>query len=391
MAAEAVSADANRLSNEEIVAGWILLFDGDTLFGWQNSGDANWQAKDGMISASSGAAGLLATTSEFADYSLRLDFRHPANTNSGVFLRTPLTPTDPAADCYELNIADPSVSPYSSGGLVNRAKAESRATSGAWHTYELTAVGGHIQVALDGQSVLDYSDPKPLPRGRIGLQFREGPIEFRNIKLKPLALRSIFNGRDLAGWKVLPDKKSVFSVIPDAAASSAPTTDPNAPASGVLNVKNGNGGLESDGQYGDFVLQIEILSNGKGLNSGIFFRSIPGEFWQGYECQVQNAYKNDDRAQPVDCGTGGFYRRQNARRIVADDFQWFSETLVVSGPHMAAWVNGYQVSDWTDDRKPDDNPRKGLRTAGGTLQIQGHDPTTDLSFRNIKIVELPKP
>ena len=43
--------------------------------------------------------------------------------------------------------------------------------------------------------------------------------------------------------------------------------------------------------------------------------------------------------------------------------------------------------DWTDDRKDDDNPRKGARTAAGHLSIQGHDPTTDLSFRNIRILE----
>ena len=53
-------------------------------------------------------------------------------------------------------------------------------------------------------------------------------------------------------------------------------------------------------------------------------------------------------------------------------------------------MNGYQTVDWTDDRKPDDNPRKGYRAAKGTLSIQGHDPTTDLLFRNIRIAELKK-
>jgi hypothetical protein len=57
---------------------------------------------------------------------------------------------------------------------------------------------------------------------------------------------------------------------------------------------------------------------------------------------------------------------------------------------MAAWVNGIQVSDWTDTRKPHTNPRNGLRTDPGTLQIQGHDPTTDLSFRKLRIQEVPK-
>jgi hypothetical protein len=55
---------------------------------------------------------------------------------------------------------------------------------------------------------------------------------------------------------------------------------------------------------------------------------------------------------------------------------------------MAVWVNGYQVTDWKDGRQPNENPRSGLRTEPGTIQIQGHDPTTDLSFRNLRIAEL---
>jgi hypothetical protein len=53
------------------------------------------------------------------------------------------------------------------------------------------------------------------------------------------------------------------------------------------------------------------------------------------------------------------------------------------------WVNGYQVTDWTDDRAADDNPRKGLRTKAGTLQLQGHDTTTDVSIRNVQAAEIP--
>ena len=36
------------------------------------------------------------------------------------------------------------------------------------------------------------------------------------------------------------------------------------------------------------------------------------------------------------------------------------------------------------------NPRNGYRAAKGPLSIQGHDPTTDLLFRNIRIAELGK-
>ncbi|MHB8736866.1 MAG: 3-keto-disaccharide hydrolase, partial [Terriglobales bacterium] len=359
----------NALTAEELAEGWILLFDGVTDFGWKAATEANWKVADGVISVSEGEPGLLATTSEFGDYQLRLDFRAAKQTNSGIFLRTPPVPNDPASDCYELNIAADD-NPFPTGSFVKRQKTDGH-TNGQWQSYDVTVRGDRFTVRLDGHLVLDFADPKPLGRGAIGLQLNSGPVEFRNIKLRPLGLEPIFNGRDLAGWHEFAGKPSVFSVTDE----------------GALNVKNGPGQLESDVRFGDFVLQLEVFSNGRHLNSGIFFRSIPGEFCNGYESQIHNGFVDGDRTKPLDYGTGAFYRRQKARKVVSDDFQWFHKTLVVSGAHMAAWVNGYQVSDWTDSREPNANPRNGLRREAGTLIIQGHDPTTDLSFRNLRAAE----
>lgn len=99
---------------------------------------------------------------------------------------------------------------------------------------------------------------------------------------------------------------------------------------------------------------------------------------------------NNDRAKPKDYGTGAIYRRQKARRVVPNDFEWFSMTLIARGNHLATWVNGYQVTDFTDTRPAKDNPRNGSKTGKGPISIQGHDPTTNLSFRNIRIAEIPK-
>lgn len=371
--APSLAAVPNSLTPEELNQGWILLFDGETDFGWKAGSKADWKVADGAISVSSGEPGLLHTTSEFGNYMLKVDFRCPKETNSGVFLRTPAVPKDPTSDCYELNIADTSITPFPTGSFVRREKGTEPKHTDEWRSFEVTADGGHFVVKLDGQQVLDYTDPKPLGRGFIGLQLNSGRVEFRNIKLKPLGLSSLFNGKDLSGWKVFPEKKSVYSVTP----------------AGEINVTNGNGQLESDARFADFTLQLEVFSNGKHLNSGIFFRSIPGEFWNGYESQIQNGYKDDDRTKPIDAGTGAIYRRQPARKVVPNDFEWFTKTLIATGPHMAVWVNGYQVTDWTDDRAPDPNPRKGLRTEAGTLIIQGHDPTTNLSFRNLRAAEMP--
>ena len=364
----------NTLSAEELADGWILLFDGETLFGWKPASKADWQVADGAISVSRGEPGLLLTTAQFGNYALKVDFRSAPGTNSGVFLRTSPKPTDVTTRCYELNIADTGTNPFPTGSFVNRKAAQRARDSADWQTFEVTADGGHFLVKLDGAPVLDYTDPKPLGRGFIGLQLNEGPVEFRNVKLKPLGTKSLFNGKDLTGWKTYPEMDSTFSVTPE----------------GWLHVVGGSGQLETVGQYADFTLQLEVFVGGKGINSGIFFRSIPGDRMNGYESQIQNGFLEGDRTKPEDAGTGGIFRRQNARKVVADDFQWFSKTIHADDKHMVVWVNGYQVTDWTDNRPPNKNPRRGLRLEPGTIIIQGHDPSTNFSFRNLRIAELPE-
>lgn len=362
----------NKLTAEELADGWIQLFDGETLFGWKAGSEADWKVADGVISVTSGKPGLLHTTSEFSDYVLKVDFRAPKQTNSGIFLRTVAVPTSPTVDCYEANIAGPSVSPFPTGSLVGRKRGNVDQFSTDWQTYEIRVEGDRFQLKLNGADVLDYTDPKPLGRGFIGLQFNTGKAEFRNIKIKPLGLKDLFNHKDLTGWRLYPGKPTVATVTSE----------------GDLNVKIGSGQVESEKTFGDFTLQTEVICNAKNVNSGIFFRCIPHDLMNGYECQIQNGFKNGDRTKPVDCGTGGIYRRQNARRVVSDDFRWFHMTLIANGLHMAAWVDGYPVSDWTDTRPPDKNPRNGSRTEPGTLAIQAHDKTTDLSLRFIRAAEM---
>jgi hypothetical protein len=123
--------------------------------------------------------------------------------------------------------------------------------------------------------------------------------------------------------------------------------------------------LLTTSQFGNHVLKVDFRA-AKGTNSG-------------------------DRSQPADCGTGGIFRRQNARKVVANDREWFAKTIHADGPHVAVWVNGYQVSDWTDRRAPAENPRKGLRLKAGTIIFQAHDPTADFFFRNLRIAELAAP
>jgi hypothetical protein len=303
-----------------------------------------------------------------------LQFRSPTATNSGIFVRTPRVPKNPAEDCYEVNIAPPD-NPFPTGSIVGREKTSlAGAEPDAWHTYVIKAEGDTVTLHIDEQEVCRYQDPSPLPPGYIGLQLNEGRVEFRDIRLRPLGANPIFNGKDLTGWSTALARESRFGV-----------TD-----AGELRVESGSGQIESEGRYGDFILQLECFVAGERLNSGVFYRCIPGDRMNGYESQIHNGFRDGDRTKPVDAGTGAIYRRTTARRVVPDDHEWFAKTIIADGPHVAVWVNGYQVTDWTDTRPPHENPREGLRTEPGTICIQGHDPTTDLRFRNLRIVELPR-
>ena len=152
-----------------------------------------------------------------------------------------------------------------------------------------------------------------------------------------------------------------------------------------MHAVGGPGCAELPGEYGDFVLQLTLRVRNPMSNAGVFFRSKRGEFLEGYEAQVFNGCYDGDPAQPARYATGAIDDRQNARRLVSRDGEPFAMTIVAAGPHVATWVNGLQVTDWTDDRKPDDNPRKGLRLRPGPIQLQAHDRNTDVEFHTIRI------
>ncbi|MDO4574228.1 MAG: DUF1080 domain-containing protein [Planctomycetia bacterium] len=210
--------------------------------------------------------------------------------------------------------------------------------------------------------------------GKIVIRAWEGKrTAFRNIFLKPQGLKPLFHGENLEGWNLYPEMPGRFTVDK---------------AMRCIVVKDGPGMLESKESFGDFVLQVAAKTGAEHLNSGIFFRCIPGEKMNGYESQIHNGVKDGDRTQPLDAGTGAIFRRTVARYVPANDKEIFYKTIVADGAHIAVWVNGLQVTDWTDTRKPNANPRRGLRLEPGTLMLQAHDPTTDVYFYSLNIGEI---
>jgi hypothetical protein len=203
-------------------------------------------------------------------------------------------------------------------------------------------------------------------------------LAVRSLAVRPLRSRTLFDGRKLDGCTqvnppgVRPGKKGPTWTLDG----------------GRLHARGGPGAMELPGKYGDFLLQVEVKTRGRHSNGGLFFRNPPGTCMMGYEAQVYNRCEEDDPSRPSRYATGAIDDRQNARRLISRDGAPFLMTVVADGPHIATWVNGAQVTDWTDTRPGNETPRVGLRTEAGTIQLQAHDPDTDLEFGPIAVAPI---
>ena len=172
--------------------GWVELFDGKTLNGWQgrpttaagNNGD--WSVANNALVCGGTIPSWISTNDSFSDFRLTLEFRGAGTVNSGVFLRSQKE-GQPHITGYELQIWDYQPAGFHTGSLVGSLKASpTKILPDQWNKYDITAKGDHFVVMLNGKTVLDARDPKH-KEGVIGFQCQKDQrIEFRNIKLQRL-------------------------------------------------------------------------------------------------------------------------------------------------------------------------------------------------------------
>ena len=334
LTAAAGAADApkpNTLAPKEIADGWILLWDGETTFGWRSPNDSKWNIADGMLAPRADKPGLLVTTSTFRDYELLFEFQRKPESQAVVSVGCDADGrTEAVAGARTVELLD------LGGPGWTRAEVEVRGGYAQGKVYRRT---GLFTAATGTPSRLPPNDKRHDRSGHIALS--GNGVVFRNIKLIPLHTQSLFNGNDLSGWKEYPGKKSKFSVTKE----------------GTIHLESGPGDLQTEGQWADFVLQLNCISHGDHCNSGVFFRCIPGEFENGYECQIRNQFTAEPKQEytleeydpkthelkgtkkekftAVDYGTGGIYRRAPARKELSKDREWFGLTVVASGRHIA--------------------------------------------------------
>ncbi|MCC6126290.1 MAG: DUF1080 domain-containing protein [Pirellulales bacterium] len=151
---------------------------------------AKWKVVDGVLQGSDPRGTWLVSEKEYADFTLKFEFKLGDRGNSGCGLRFPGF-GDPAFDGLELQMVDPryyppemKVPPNELTGSLYRAIAPRKQLfkPNAWNAYEVTLRGRKIKVNLNGEPVLDIDlkdQNTPVKRhdGRDAVGLKDRPLK----------------------------------------------------------------------------------------------------------------------------------------------------------------------------------------------------------------------
>jgi hypothetical protein len=137
--------------------------------------------------------------------------------------------------------------------------------------------------------------------------------------------------------------------------------------------------------FKNFELKADVMTT-PGSNSGIYFHTeFQEKGWpnRGYEAQINNTQEDPRK-------TGSLYAIKDVLEAPAKDNEWFTEEITVKGKRIIIKVNGKMLVDYTE---PEGVQRPanmaGRLLSSGTFALQGHDPKSKVSFKNIMVRPLP--
>lgn len=420
--AAAVLTGCATIGNE---SGFTSLFDGQTLNGWKLIGakGGGYGVTNGVIFCARGGGGNLLTEKQYGDFVLRFEFKLEDGSNNGVGIRAPLD-GDAAYAGMEIQILEEGAALRGKWGKLREeqyhgsvydliaARRGALKPPGEWNTEEITARGRHIKVVVNGQTILDadlnsVTDPEKLlkhpglfrERGHIGFLGHNDYLEFRNIRIKelpaqekdgvaPAGFSSLFNGKNLEGWKGLvadPKKRAAMTT------AELATAQEKADALMQKNWKVEDGVLVYRGDSFDNLCttkdyaNFELVADWKvapHADSGFYLRGTP-------QVQIWDPHTKPTSAGS-EVGSAGLYNNQKnpskplkvADRPVGE---WNRCRMIMTGDKLNIFLNDELVVRET----PLENfwDRSAPLFPSGPIELQAHK--TVVWFKNLYIRELP--
>lgn len=184
--------------------------------------------------------------------------------------------------------------------------------------------------------------------------------------------QNLFNGKDLHGWKQL-NGKAKYEVK-------------NGEIIGTTVFGEPNSFLATEKDYGDFILELELLVD-TSMNSGIQVRSLSTADFQkgrvhGYQVEVDPSSREWSGGLYDEAGRGWLYSMEfnPAGKKAFKNGQWNKYHIECIGNRIRSWVNGIPTSHVVDDV-----------VAKGFIALQVHaikdslKAGTSIRWRNIRI------
>ena len=171
------------------------IFDGKTLKGWTPAPGGKWEVKDGAIVGTSPKSerrhGILLTDKQYSDFVVKAKFRVHSG-DSGFYFRAERVKSAVSVNGFQVEVdtSQETGGLYETGGRawVHRPTAavikKRKYKKGEWTDLELSAIGGHIVVKINGVVSTELKNDKSRRKGHIGLQLHGGQkmhVEFKDI------------------------------------------------------------------------------------------------------------------------------------------------------------------------------------------------------------------
>ena len=150
--------------------GWYALFDGKSLDGWHASEhQGSFQVEDGTIVVHGDRSHLFyegpVANHDFKNFDLTLEAMTEPGANSGVYFHTAYQDTGWPSKGYEAQVNNSHEDWRRTGSLYGiKDVRESPAKDNQWFKYDILVRGKRIVLKVDGQTMVDYTEPANPPK-----------------------------------------------------------------------------------------------------------------------------------------------------------------------------------------------------------------------------------
>jgi hypothetical protein len=197
-------AEQSSVAGQDDPAGFVPLFDGKSLNGWKKSEENpdSLRVAEGMLVIDGPRAHLFydGELAPLKNFHFVAEVKTTPGSNSGIYFHTRYQASGWPKQGYECQVNVSHRDPKRTSSLYGvKDIADPPVKDNEWYTQEIIVEGRRIRLILNGETMVDYTEPEDkqadsgdfdrrLSEGTFALQAHdpESKVYFRNLRVKPL-------------------------------------------------------------------------------------------------------------------------------------------------------------------------------------------------------------